>query len=62
MTQYDAGPGDYSDREWEAPDYESQPPRSATACSAALGSAAAVAALVVILVSAVMIANAVAKQ
>jgi Bacterial SH3 domain len=25
MTQYDAGPGDWSDREWEAPDWESQP-------------------------------------
>ena len=25
MTQYDAGPGDWSAREWEAPDYESEP-------------------------------------
>jgi hypothetical protein len=25
MTQYDAGPGDLSDREWEAPDWESKP-------------------------------------
>ena len=25
MTQYDAGPGDWSDREWDAPDWESQP-------------------------------------
>lgn len=25
MTQYDAGPGDWSDREWEAPDFEQQP-------------------------------------
>lgn len=25
MTQYDAGPGDWSDREWEADDWESRP-------------------------------------
>lgn len=25
MSQYDAGPGDYSDREWEAPDWEQEP-------------------------------------
>lgn len=25
MTQYDAGPGDLSDREWESPDRKSQP-------------------------------------
>jgi hypothetical protein len=25
MTQYDAGPGDYSDRDWESPDYEPEP-------------------------------------
>lgn len=25
MTQYDAGPGDWSDREWEAPDHKSEP-------------------------------------
>lgn len=24
MTQYDAGPGDWSDREWESPDWEPQ--------------------------------------
>ena len=25
MSQYDAGPGDYSDREWDAPDWEQEP-------------------------------------
>ena len=25
MTQYDAGPGDWSDREWEAPDKKQRP-------------------------------------
>lgn len=25
MTQYDAGPGDWSDREWESPEWESKP-------------------------------------
>ena len=63
MTQYDAGPGDWSDREWEAPDYESQPhtqrKRLALPPWALL---AAVAAVVVILcLGLVMIANAVRK-
>jgi hypothetical protein len=25
MSQYDAGPGDWSDRDWESPDYEQEP-------------------------------------
>lgn len=25
MSQYDAGPGDWSDRDWESPDYEPEP-------------------------------------
>lgn len=62
MTQYDAGPGDWSDREWESPDRKQKPQAKRRFTLPAWALAVTVVALAIVLcVGAVLVVKAIQK-